>query len=245
MYANLKKRFGQNFLVDNNILLKISNLIKSENISILEIGPGNGLLTDKVILKKPSKLTLVEIDKDLINYLKEKYLGEEYIEIINANILDMRLDNKYELIISNLPYNISSQVLVKLALLKNSANQLVLMFQKEFAQRLLEKNINSINSLIRCFYNIKLEFHVSKNCFRPIPKVNSSILTFSKKDKKLLKNDEINDFIIFKRNLFSHKRKSLKNLLKKYNIENDFNLNLRVENLELKTLIAIFRKINS
>ena len=245
MYANLKKKFGQNFLVDNNILLKISNLIKSENISILEIGPGNGLLTDKVILKKPSKLTLVEIDKDLINYLKEKYLGEEYIEIINANILDMRLDNKYELIISNLPYNISSQVLVKLALLKNSANQLVLMFQKEFAQRLLEKNINSINSLIRCFYNIKLEFHVSKNCFRPIPKVNSSILTFSKKDKKLLKNDEINDFIIFKRNLFSHKRKSLKNLLKKYNIENDFNLNLRVENLELKTLIAIFRKINS
>ena len=245
MYANLKKRFGQNFLVDNNILLKISNLIKSENISILEIGPGNGLLTDKVILKKPSKLTLVEIDKDLINYLKEKYLGEEYIEIINANILDMRLDSKYELIISNLPYNISSQVLVKLALLKNSANQLVLMFQKEFAQRLLEKNINSINSLIRCFYNIKLEFHVSKNCFRPIPKVNSSILTFSKKDKKLLKNDEINDFIIFKRNLFSFKRKSLKNLLKKYNLENDFNLNLRVENLELETLIAIFRKINS
>ena len=245
MYANLKKKFGQNFLVDNNILLKISNLIESENLNILEIGPGNGLLTDKVILKKPSQLTLVEIDKDLINYLKEKYLGEEYIEIINANILDMRLDNKYELIISNLPYNISSQVLVKLALLKNSANQLILMFQKEFAQRLLEKNINSINSLIRCFYNIKLEFHVSKNCFRPIPKVNSSILTFSKKDKKLLKNDEINDFIIFKRNLFSHKRKSLKNLLKKYNIENDFNLNLRVENLELKTLIAIFRKINS
>ena len=245
MYANLKKKFGQNFLVDNNILLKISNLIGSENINILEIGPGNGLLTDKVILKKPSQLTLVEIDKDLINYLKEKYLGEEYIEIINANILDMRLDNKYELIISNLPYNISSQVLVKLALLKNSANQLVLMFQKEFAQRLLEKNINSINSLIRCFYNIKLEFHVSKNCFRPIPKVNSSILTFSKKDKKLLKNDEINDFIIFKRNLFSHKRKSLKNLLKKYNLENDFNLNLRVENLELETLIAIFRKINS
>ena len=119
------------------------------------------------------------------------------------------------------------------------------MFQKEFAQRLLEKNINSINSLIRCFYNIKLEFHVSKNCFRPIPKVDSSILTFSKKDKKLLKNDEINDFIIFKRNLFSHKRKSLKNLLKKYNLENDFNLNLRVENLELETLIAIFRKINS
>ena len=245
MYENLKKKYGQNFLIDNNILLKISNLIRSKNINILEIGPGNGLLTEKIILKKPSQLTLVEIDKDLINYLKEKYLGIEYIEIINANILDLRLNNKYELIISNLPYNISSQVLVKLALLKNSADQLILMFQKEFAQRLLEKNINSINSLIRCFYNIKLEFHVSKNCFRPIPKVDSSILTFSKKDKKLLKNDEINDFIIFKRNLFSHKRKSLKNLLKKYNLEKDFNLNLRVENLELETLISIFRTIYS
>ncbi len=245
MYENLKKKYGQNFLIDNNILLKISNLIRSKNINILEIGPGNGLLTEKIILKKPSQLTLVEIDKDLINYLKEKYLGIEYIEIINANILDLGLNNKYELIISNLPYNISSQVLVKLALLKNSADQLILMFQKEFAQRLLEKNINSINSLIRCFYNIKLEFHVSKNCFRPIPKVDSSILTFSKKDKKLLKNDEINDFIIFKRNLFSHKRKSLKNLLKKYNLEKDFNLNLRVENLELETLISIFRTIYS
>lgn len=245
MYENLKKKYGQNFLIDNNILLKISNLIRSKNINILEIGPGNGLLTEKIILKKPSQLTLVEIDKDLINYLKEKYLGIEYIEIINANILDLRLNNKYELIISNLPYNISSQVLVKLALLKNSADQLILMFQKEFAQRLLEKNINSINSLIRCFYNIKLEFHVSKNCFRPIPKVDSSILTFSKKDKKLLKNDEINDFIIFKRNLFSHKRKSLKNLLKKYNLEKDFNLNLRVENLELETLISIFRTVYS
>ena len=245
MYENLKKKYGQNFLIDNNILLKISNLIRSKNINILEIGPGNGLLTEKIILKKPSQLTLVEIDKDLINYLKEKYLGIEYIEIINANILDLGLNNKYELIISNLPYNISSQVLVKLALLKNSADQLILMFQKEFAQRLLEKNINSINSLIRCFYNIKLEFHVSKNCFRPIPKVDSSILTFSKKDKKLLKNDEINDFIIFKRNLFSHKRKSLKNLLKKYNLEKDFNLNLRVENLELETLISIFRTVYS
>ena len=115
-------------MCENRFLLKISNLIRSKNINILEIGPGNGLLTEKIILKKPSQLTLVEIDKDLINYLKEKYLGIEYIEIINANILDLRLNNKYELIISNLPFNISSQVLVKLALLKNSAYQLILMF---------------------------------------------------------------------------------------------------------------------
>ena len=245
MYANLKRKYGQNFLIDKNILLKISNLILFENLNILEIGPGSGLLTDQIIFKKPSKLTIIEIDKDLIINLEEKYSKIEFMKIINANILDLSLNEKYELIISNLPYNISSQVLVKLALLENIPDQLILMFQKEFAQRLLDKNINSINSLIRCFYSIKLDFHISKNSFRPIPKVDSSVLTFLKRNKKLLKKDEINDFILFKRNLFSHKRKSLKNLLKKYNVGKDFNLNLRVENLELETLIRLFRKINS
>tara|TARA_B100001093_G_C26605428_1_gene917790 strand:+ start:165 stop:902 length:738 start_codon:yes stop_codon:yes gene_type:complete len=245
MYANLKRKYSQNFLIDKNILLKISNLILFENLNILEIGPGSGLLTDQIIFKKPSKLTIIEIDKDLIINLEEKYSKIEFMKIINANILDLSLNEKYELIISNLPYNISSQVLVKLALLENIPDQLILMFQKEFAQRLLDKNINSINSLIRCFYSIKLDFHISKNSFRPIPKVDSSVLTFLKRNKKLLKKDEINDFILFKRNLFSHKRKSLKNLLKKYNVGKDFNLNLRVENLELETLIRLFRKINS
>ena len=93
------------------------------------------------------------------------------------------------------------------------------MFQKEFAQRLLDKKLNSINSLIKCFYNIKLNFNVSKNCFRPIPKVDSSVLTFKKLKKKIIKINEINKFIKFKRNLFSHKRKSLKNLLKKYDLK--------------------------
>ena len=119
------------------------------------------------------------------------------------------------------------------------------MFQKEFAQRLLDKKINSINSLISCFYDVKLSFNVSKNCFRPTPKVDSSVLIFSKKDKKLLREDEVNDFIIFKRHLFSHKRKSLKNLLRQYHLEKDFNLNMRVENLDLETLISIFRKVKS
>ena len=70
----LKKKYGQNFLIDKNILNKITNLISKENLNILEIGPGDGKLTDKIILKKPSKLTLVEIDKDLIENLNKKYL---------------------------------------------------------------------------------------------------------------------------------------------------------------------------
>ncbi len=121
---------------------------------------------------------------------------------------------------------------------------MILMFQKEFASRLLDINLNSINVLVNCFYDVKLRFNVSKNCFRPIPKVNSSVLTFVKKEKFLLKEVEIDKYINFKRKLFSHKRKTLKNLLKNYNLKGDFDLNLRAEKLTLPLLIDIFREIN-
>ena len=180
----LKKRYGQNFLIDQNILNKISNLINSENLNILEIGPGNGKLTDGIILKKPSLLTLIEIDSDLIKHLSQKYLFNKKVNLINADILDYEIKDYYQLIISNLPYNISSQILVKLSTMSKQPDTLILMFQKEFAQRLLDKKLNSINSLIKCFYTIKLNFNVSKNCYRPIPKVDSSVLTFNKLKKK-------------------------------------------------------------
>ena len=241
----LKKRFGQNFLIDKNILNKISNLILFENSNILEIGPGDGKLTEKILLKKPSKLTLIEVDKDLFIILCKKYSKLKNLKLINADILELKLIEKYEIVISNLPYNISSQVLVKLSTLSNIPKILILMFQREFAERLLDKKLNSINSLVRCFYDIKLNFHVSKNCFRPVPKVNSTVLTFQKKKNILINDDEKEDFIIFKRKLFSHKRKTLKNLLKKYEVKEEFDLNLRVENLQIEELITLFRSINS
>ena len=241
----LKKKYGQNFLIDNNVLNKISNLITEEKCKILEIGPGDGRLTDKILSKKPTKLTLVEIDKELIKTLNSKYSNLKKVELLNTDILKFELNKKYEYVVSNLPYNISSQILVKLSSTKNLPNILILMFQKEFAKRLLDKNLNSINSLVKCFYNIKLNFHVSKNCFRPIPKVESSVLTFVKRKEKLIKTNELLDFIKFKRRLFSHKRKSLKKILKNYDLKDNFDLNLRVENLKLDELIRLFRTVNS
>ena len=240
----LKKKYGQNFLIDNNITNKIANLIPSENLKTLEIGPGNGKLTDTIITKKPSSLTLVEIDKDLNNAFKKIFNLSE-IKLINADILKVNINEKYQLVISNLPYNISSQILVKLTVLNFIPDILILMFQKEFAKRLLDKNLNSINSLIRCFYDINLNFNVSKNCFRPIPKVESSVLTFKKLKKKLITKKELNEFILFKRQLFSHKRKSSKNILKKYDLNKNIDLNTRVENLNLEDLIKLFRAVNS
>ena len=244
MYVKLKKKYGQNFLIDENIANKIVDLINFNKLKILEIGPGDGRLTNKIISKNPKKLELIEIDKDLTQILKEKFKNNKLINVINKNVLKHEINHDYDLIISNLPYNISSQVLVKLSIMDNAPNEMILMFQKEFAAKLLENRLNSINSIVKCFFKIQLKFHVSKNCYRPIPKIDSSVLKFEKLNKCLLKKNEIDNFIKFKRYLFSYKRKSLKNLLKKYKINSNINLDIRAESLELKMLIKIFREIN-
>lgn len=245
MYVKLKKKYGQNFLIDDNITNKIINLINHNNLNILEIGPGNGKLTNKLINKKPKKLDLIEIDTELVKNLIDKFKNHNFLNVINNDILKYDIINNYDLVISNLPYNISSQVLIKLSLMREVPNEMILMFQKEFATKLLEDKLNSINSIINCFFKIRLKFHVSKNCYRPIPKVDSSVLKFEKLNKSLIKTDEIESFIKFKRYLFSYKRKSLGNLLKKYKFNENINLSMRAESLKLKELIKIFREINS
>ena len=96
-----------------------------------------------------------------------------------------------------------------------------------------------------CFYDIKNNFNISKNCFRPIPKIDSTVLQFTRKKIFLLNNKELNHFIEFKRNLFSHKRKTLKKLLKNYTLDRSkFDLSKRVEDISLNQLIEIFREVN-
>ena len=245
MYGILKKKYGQNFLIDKNILLKISKIISEKNLNIIEIGPGDGRLSEYILNYNPKKLILIEIDKDLILQLNSKFFGYKNLEILNEDILKYKFVEDIDLIISNLPYNISSQILVKICLLKNLPDKLILMFQKEFAQRLLEKKLNSLNSLINCFYEVKYNFNVSRMSFRPIPKVESSVLSFTKKKKILLKENEKKKFIEFKQKLFSHKRKKMSNLLKNYNFERElFDLNKRVEEINLEDFLKLFRKIN-
>ena len=244
MYTNLKKKFGQNFLVDTNILNKILRNIKRKNMNILEIGAGDGKLTKLILEKKPKKLTIIEIDKDLIPILLKKFNDDKCITIVNGDILEFSIEERYDLIIGNLPYNISSQILVKFANLKKLPNIMIFMFQKEFALKLLDKKINALNSLLRCFYEINLDFHISKNCFRPIPKVNSSLLTFKKLEKPLLMHEEKENYIKFKRKIFSHKRKQLKNSLTMSNSDLNFDLSKRVEELSLSTFVNLFRKFN-
>ena len=245
MHGILKKRYGQNFLIDQNIVKKICKLISSKNLKIIEVGPGDGRLTEQVINYEPKDLKIIEIDPDLIPILKSKFSKNQNIKIINENILNYQLTGKIDLIISNLPYNISSQILVKICLMENPPNNLILMFQKEFAERLIDKKLNSLNSLVNCFFEIKNDFNVSKNCFRPIPKIDSTVLSFKRRKEIILEKNDVNKFIKFKRNLFSHKRKTLNKLLKDYNFsKKKFDLSLRIEDIELKELLDIFKEIN-
>ena len=245
MYETLKKKYGQNFLIDQNIIKKICNLLLIKNLKIIEIGPGDGRLTEQLLHYEPKELKIIEIDPDLIPILKLKFDKNQNIKIINENVLNYQLTGEIDLIISNLPYNISSQILVKICLMENLPNNLILMFQKEFAERLIDKKLNSLNSLVNCFFEINNSFNVGRNCFRPIPKIDSTVLSFKRKKEILLKKNEVNKFIEFKRNLFSHKRKTLNKLLKEYKFNKEkYDLSLRIEEIKLKELLNIFREIN-
>jgi 16S rRNA (adenine1518-N6/adenine1519-N6)-dimethyltransferase len=246
MYVKLKKKFGQNFLVDKNILKKISNLVPAQTKNIIEIGPGIGHLTDFLLNDKINKLTLIEIDTDFLSTLNKKYKDSNYVEILNKDIMHVDLSkfDKNNIIISNLPYNISSQVLVKINNYYRF-KMMILMFQKEFAERLISKKLNNLNCLINCFYEIKKEFNISKNSFIPSPKIESSVLTFKKKEPSLLEYDDINFFSIFKSMIFVNKRKKISTILKKHklNMENLTDLDKRAEEYNLNEFISLYKKL--
>ena len=131
-----KKSLSQNFLVDKNICSKIINQTLINNKTILEIGPGLGFLTDKILEKKPKILYLVEKDFNLFKILKEKYKAYDNVKIINEDILNINL-NKFDnlLIISNLPYNVSTKIILYLFSFNKNINTMILMIQKEVAYK--------------------------------------------------------------------------------------------------------------
>ena len=241
-----KKSLGQNFLIDKNVLNKIVSLIKIENKSILEIGPGTGNLTSYILKSNPKKLIVIEKDKELIIFLKKKF--EEKIEIINEDILkinEKNLDKEKLIVFGNLPYNISTEILTKWILnLKNKIfwfDSLILMFQKEVAERIISNFNSSKYGRLSILANWKLDvekvFDISPNCFYPKPKVESSLLFFRPK-KIFYQFENPRNLEKVTRVFFNQRRKKLKkpfNILFKdnTNILNNLkiDLNLRPQNL--------------
>jgi 16S rRNA (adenine1518-N6/adenine1519-N6)-dimethyltransferase len=243
-----KKSLGQNYLIDLNIVKKIINLTKIYNKDILEIGPGKGALTEQILKNKPKSLILIEKDDILSKDLKLKYQNNKKIIIYNKDVLKFDFEEKLKddsIIFGNLPYNISSQILAKIIKFKKwppKYSDLIFMFQKEMAERIVGKfNTPKYGRLsILTNYRLKVlsKFNVSPNCFFPKPKVDSTILYFkpNKKIPKKIKNIENLEKIT--NILFSNKRKMINKGFSKLfkNPESlsrklDINLSLRPEQL--------------
>ena len=225
-----KKSLGQNFLVDHRILEMIVSTIHIENKTILEIGPGTGNLTNYIIKKKPKKFLVIEKDIKLAENLRIKYSNN--LEIINDDVLNINERNLFEekvIVFGNLPYNISTEILSKwIVNLDNNFwfEALVLMFQKEVADRIIANINNSNYGRLSILSNWKLNIikisDIKPNSFKPRPKVDSSLLFFTpKKNFYKIKNPKNLEKIT--RIFFSNKRKMIK---KPYN--QIFNGDLRV-----------------
>ncbi len=214
-----KKKLGQHFIIDKNIIRKIINAFSpSENDLIVEIGPGKGILTDELV-KHSKNLILVEIDNQLVADLRTKF---PELKIINKDILECNFstdffESKYR-IIGNLPYYITSQILFKIFDNKNNIIDAMIMIQKEVAERLVAKPSSKeygILSVFTQFYSdVEILFNVSKNVFYPKPEVDSSIVRLNLKSEIKLNKLEENTFRRIVKTAFNQRRKILKNSLK-------------------------------
>lgn len=240
----MKKEYGQNFLINEKIASEIIELIKIKNKNIIEIGPGNLALTNLIKNKKPKKFVAVEIDK----LLKKNYSNFDLNNIIfdNALTFDERkyFNNQNFSIISNLPFNISSQLLTKWIYIQNNhycIDQMILMFQKELAERIISdfnsKKYGRLTILSKAFFNIEHGITVVKKNFNPEPKVDAAVLIFKKikthkiESKNLKKLEKITSFFFNERRK-KNKKKFQKILSNKELVNFEKYFSLRPENLK-------------
>ncbi len=244
-----KKSLGQNFLIDDAILNKIVGLINLKDRIILEIGPGTGNLTSYILKKEPKKVIAIEKDNTLVLKLREKFKNQ--LTVINDDVLNIDenlLFNERAIVFGNLPYNISTEILSKWIInLKDKIwfDNLILMFQKEVADRIISKFNTSTYGRLSILVNWKLKVvkicDIRPECFSPKPKVDSTLLIFYPKNKSYkIKNPKNLEKVT--RIFFSHRRKMLKKpfnelfngdqkILDKLKID----LNLRPQNLDFET----------
>lgn len=253
---NFKKKFGQNFINDNNIINKIIDASNVEKDSlIIEIGPGAGALTKKLVEK--GKVLAYEIDTDLEGYLLETFKDYENIDFIFEDFLDRDIKEdikKYSYsklyVIANLPYYITTPIINKIISSGINIYKIVIMVQKEvgdrFCAKVGTKDYSSITVFLNYYFDIKKEFVVSRNAFYPRPNVDSIVISLTRKNNNYEVKDENKLFELI-RESFKYKRKNLKNNLKKYDfakiehVLNTFGMdqNARAEQLTLEQFIEI------
>ena len=247
-----KKKWGQNFLVDNNLLDKIIKTIDIDpEENVLEIGPGHGALSEKLVDVAKS-LSMVEIDPDLIKILEvhEKLLG---LKIINQDILKVDLDSlkiDSPVVVGNIPYNITSPIIFWLIDHLESWDRAYLMVQKEVAQRLTgkigTKDYSRVTVMTGLFFDIKICFSISPNVFIPRPKVQSAFISIEKRSDFNKDDVDVKKFTQVVRMAFNQRRKMLRNSLSALDIDLDsckIDFKRRPEQLSVSEFIDISKNI--
>ena len=262
MDIKAKKSLGQNFLIDRNVLEQIVDTVDIFNKEVLEIGPGSGNLTTFILKKKPKKIYVIEKDDNLSSLLEEKFYNE--IIVINEDVLKIsedKISNEKLIVFGNLPYNISTEILSKWIInLKKDFwfESLILMFQKEVADRIIAKFNTSKYGRLSILSNWKLNIEkiidIKPESFSPRPKIDSSLLLFTPK-YNFFELENPKNLEMMTRVFFSQRRKMLKKHFnqvfqnaKDISEKLEIDLNLRPQNLEPEVyfkLVKEFEKLSS
>jgi len=248
-----KKRFGQHFLINQGVADKIVNSLSFHNNynTVVEVGPGTGVLTARLMELKRGKLIAVELDKESIIFLKENFDVNKFT-LIEGDFLKLDLAEFPSSlgIIGNFPYNISSQIFFKILEHKEKVMEVVGMLQKEVARRIASaegsKEYGILSVLVQAYYNVELLFEVSPGSFRPPPKVQSSIIRLKRNNTTNLDCDEV----LFRRLVkqgFQNRRKTLWNALKPINLPDQFRssefMSKRAEQLSVKDFEKLTKQV--
>lgn len=258
---NFKKKFGQNFIIDENI---IKNIVEKANIDndtlVIEIGPGAGSLTN-ILAKKAKTVLCYEIDTTLKNILEENLkeynnVTIKYEDFLKSNVIEDLKEYAYKklYVVANLPYYITTPIIMKIIEDKIDVDKIVVMVQKEVGDRFKatvgSKDYNSLSIFLNYHFDVTKILDVSKNVFMPKPNVDSIVVEFKKKTNKY---KVLNESVFFKlvKDSFVQKRKTIKNNLKNYDLNiieeilSKYNMNLttRAEQIPIEVFIEIADKI--
>lgn len=254
-----KKKYGQNFLVDANVVRKIVETAKiTRNSTVIEIGPGIGAMTE-ILSNYAKKVICFEIDHDMVTVLNNE-IKKDNVQIIESDFLKVDINdyinNEKVIVVSNLPYYITTPIVFKL-LEEKCVSDIYVMVQDEVALRFVSgpgsKDYGSLSVMIKYYSDAKYEFKVTRNCFYPVPNVDSAIISMKKIQNDYNVNNEPN-FLKFIQNIFEMRRKTLmNNILKKYTLDKEkinasfaelgLDQGIRAEALTLNQMVDLYKKL--
>lgn len=261
--AGALKKYGQNFLINDNVLKTIANTLKDQFKNVIEIGPGLGSLT-RYLVTTYDKVLAFEIDPKMVEIL-DVTIKEENFRVVEKDILKVNIeqeinnyfDNKEICLIANLPYYITTPIMLKVLEEAPSIKSMVIMIQKEVAERFLgkpnTKDYNSLSVLIQTYMDVSKVIEVSKNSFYPAPEVTSAVIKLTRKEKTNYQIDNEELFLKVNRLMFKQRRKTIVNNLKDiYNKEsildilNKLNISetARSESLSVEQIINFSNELN-